>query len=97
MGTAASSVQAGAAPPAATAAAAACCLPHLRPSRPHIFSLQRSYCPEQERTCVCLRCSPPEPARSDDILHHFTTHFMHSAHETRSKKLGDLMQARCCC
>jgi CBS domain-containing protein len=31
-------------------------------------------------------------AASDDILHHFTTHFMHSAHETRSKKLADLMQ-----
>lgn len=32
------------------------------------------------------------PTRSDDILHHFTTNFMHSAHETRSKKLADLMQ-----
>ena len=40
-------------------------------------------------------CLPLSLSCSDDILHHFTTQFMHSAHETRSKKLADLMQVCC--
>ncbi|PRW45446.1 partner of Y14 and mago-like [Chlorella sorokiniana] len=52
--------------------------------------------PRGKSTAVDLGGEPHEVieslAASDDILHHFTTHFMHSAHETRSKKLADLMQ-----